>query len=108
MWNVLEEQLESDNYPIVIRRKTKNPIQKTEKWNHHKAKWKEFATKATIDKQLEEFGTTEEAYNHMTETILQAAQMTILTITNLLKRPSVPWWNEECTRKRRKILTLQQ
>ena len=102
VWNILEEQLGSDHYPIVIRRKIKNPIQKTEKWNHHKARWKDFTTKATIERQLEEFGTTEEAYNHMTETILQAAQMTIpMTKTNLLKRPSVPWWNEECTRERR-------
>ena len=66
----------------------------------------QFHEESIITTKVQNQNTIQEAQSCLVKTILQAAEKTIpKTSSETKRRPTVPWWNEECEREERIVKT---
>lgn len=107
-WSVHDDLMGSDHYPILIKsERSQQQLEGRPKWILHKADWAKFRDLVIPKKQIEVFDSIDEGTDYFTSLILDAANRTIPKSKGLLKRLSIPWWNEKCKeaiRKRKSAL----
>ena len=104
IWSALDDLNGSDHYPIIINTHNTSPPDVLEKWNLEKADWNVYKDLAQTKNRVELVTNIEEAYRHLTETIINAATTSIpKTKINKIKRPHVPWWTNKCKIERSNV-----
>jgi ribonuclease HI/endonuclease/exonuclease/phosphatase family metal-dependent hydrolase len=95
-WEVHEETLNSDHFPILLKTSTPMEELRPEKWIPGKADWNKFKEQTNTDRNIQEFNTVEEAANFLESHIKEAASKTIPKTKGIMKTKSPPWWNKWC------------
>ena len=86
----------SDHYPIFIKHVQSTPSESFPKWKLEEADWVKFRELLeTLDLDLG-LGSHIEAYDHLVDSLLDAADICIPKTKGKPKRPTVPWWTKEC------------
>ena len=104
-WRVIsptsDEQYDSDHFPIIMKRITRNSyIECPRKFNLKRARWNDFYFKSTIADNLDET-TIDEMCDTITSHIIDAAENTIPRVQTNSKIPHSPFWNDECEEAKR-------
>ena len=103
-WSVQDDLNGSDHFPITVSAIQPSPIDFVEKWNLQKADWSKYRDLAITREEVDTMPNLEEAYLHIKNIILNAANNSIpKTKVKETKRPCVPWWTEECKNVRRAV-----
>ena len=68
---------------------------------YDRADWATYTSNALIPSDMVE-GDINKAVSDVTHSIIHAADISIPKSSGLLKRPSKPWWNEECKAAKKK------
>lgn len=96
-WTVLPELYGSDHFPIRIKlHNTNHNITKKPRWIIEKADWPLFTSLAQPPAEHPSELSVEAGCHLITNTILQAAKSAIPKTKGTTKRPSVPWFNDQC------------
>ena len=95
-WEVHEETLNSDHFPILLKTSTPMDELRPEKWILGKADWNKYKEQTNTDQNIEEFSTVEEAASFLESHIKDAASKTIPKTKGVIKAKSPPWWNKWC------------
>ena len=96
-WTVLNDLYGSDHYPTLIhctanvRTPTRAP-----QWVIQRADWDVFQQAVMLHE--ESFRDVDAMVAHFTDAVITAANIAIPVIGGKLRRPPVPWWNENCAR----------
>lgn len=100
-WSVNDYLYGSDHWPIHLRSAVNIPEPSFPKWNAKEANWSEFTEGIKNIREFESFTTHIEAYNYLTDIILNSAENSIPKTGGKPRRPIVPWWDKKCTVLRR-------
>ena len=106
-WVVEEDQHGSDHFPIILRSNFHPPDERQPRWQFHKADWETFRSLCEDRLCMEDFEHAEHPIEGFTEIVLDIASHCIPQSTPNPKRPTKPWFSEECKqaiRKRKKAL----
>ena len=106
-YEVLDSLYDSDHYPIKIEFTVNNTITtKVNKFNIKKANWVKYKELTEINiQQLPNANNTTEI---LTKHIIAAAEQSIPRVNTNLKRPPMPWWDEDCDNARRERLRAER
>jgi len=101
-WNVQENNLGSDHWPIVCEIQSavqKQSFNQCARWGFRQARWDEFFVLCEKNfKNMKMEGNIEERYKKVVSEIILAANLSIPLIKgNGKRKKNVPWWSEECT-----------
>ena len=100
-WNVLPYLYGSDHYPIILENPDKQFIERAQRWNLDQANWTMYKKNSETQLKPQDFESIDEAYTHLTDKIIKAANISIPKKKPANNRPPVPWWNKDCTREKR-------
>ena len=95
-WDVHEEPLNSDHFPILLRSDSPNINGGPAKWLLEKADWAQYQESTESDKDIEEFSSVDEAASFFENHIREAAKKSIPRTKGTRNRRSPPWWNGKC------------
>ena len=95
-WEVHEETLNSDHFPILLKSETSNVDRRPEKWLLNKGDWEQYQEHTVTDQKIEEFSSVDEAANFFEEHIKEAASKFIPKTKGTTESKSPPWWNKGC------------
>lgn len=95
-WDVYEEPLNSDHFPILIKSETIRNQGSSERWLTEKANWEKYRKSTEVNKSIEEFNSLGEATAFFENHIKEAASDSIPKTRGTFKRRSPPWWNKKC------------
>ena len=97
---VISDLYDSDHYPGKLKLLGNNIIPaKLNKFSIKKADWTNF--KQLTMTNVQELPDIDTATDHITDSIINAAEQSIPRVKTNLQRPPMPWWNEECDDVRR-------
>ena len=91
----------SDHFPIYLKINENHPFTASPKWKLDEADWEKYNKDIKLERDFESFGSHIEAYDYFVEKMLESAGMNIPKTKALPRRPTVPWWNKECSKLRR-------
>ena len=95
-WDVYEEPLNSDHFPILIKSGIQRNVGGTARWIMNQAKWDVYKANTENEKDIEEFSSVDEAANFFEKHIKEAATKSIPRSKGTRRRKSPPWWNQKC------------
>ena len=95
-WDVHEETLNSDHFPILLKTRTADVERTTERWRTEKADWERYRESTATDTHIEEYSSVDEAADFFETHIKDAASKFIPRTKNVKKTKSPPWWNKWC------------
>ena len=95
-WDVYEEPLNSDHFPILLKSGTQRNQGGAQRWIMSKADWQLYNQSTEIDRSVTEFSSVEEAANFFENHVKEAATKAIPKTKGTGKRRSPPWWNGQC------------
>ena len=95
-WDVYDEPLNSDHFPILLKSETQRNPGNTERWIMSKADWKLYEQSTESSQNLTEFNSVQEAADFFENHIKEAATKAIPRTKGTGKRKSPPWWNGRC------------
>lgn len=95
-WDVHDEPLNSDHFPILLESGTwKNPSGNT-RWLIENADWELFKKNTEIKENINNFNSAQEAATFFENHINLAASKSIPRTKGNRKEKSPPWWNGQC------------
>ena len=95
-WDVHEETLNSDHFPILLKPRTADVEKTTERWVTEKADWKRYKESTVTDKNMGEYSSVDEAADFFETHVKDAAFKSIPRTKRISKNKSPPWWNKWC------------
>ena len=95
-WQVLEDQHTSDHFPIIVKVDNSIPAPRSPRWCLERANWSQFNDFTTIDAEVNDMPSIDDAINMIYFILLRAASLAIPRTTGKFHRKPVPWWNKEC------------
>ena len=95
-WDVHEEPLNSDHFPILLNSEVQINQGGEERWIIHKADWDRYKQCTESDQNISDFSSVQEAADFFANHIREAASNSIPKSKGTRKRKSPPWWNERC------------
>ena len=95
-WDVHEETLNSDHFPILLKTRTADVERQAERWITEKADWKRYREDTASDKNIEEFSSVDDAADFFEKHVKDAAFKYIPRTKGTKKSKSPPWWNKWC------------
>ena len=99
-YSVLEELYDSDHYPVHIELVNNNILpMRLERFNTKKADWERYEKLTAIN--TVDIQEVERATEMIVGTVQGAAELSIPKVKGKLRRPPMPWWNEECDRAKK-------
>ena len=94
-WDVYEEPLNSDHFPVILRaQQTERVAGGCEKWLLKKADWEKYQQETSTDEKT--FTSGQEAATFLEKHIQTAASEAIPKSKGTGRRKSPPWWNGKC------------
>ena len=96
LWSVNEDLHGSDHWPITLKSAHNIPSPCLPKWKINEADWPSYQNSTHIEREVEDFASPVQAYEHLANTIDENAAKFIPKTSGLPHRPVVPWWNKEC------------
>lgn len=101
-WKVDQNPRGSDHFPVILKFCGPDSMRsRPPRWKLSEADWELFAKEADLESSSFNHLGVEEANKVITDTIINAAQLSIpQTKGNLPKRPK-PWWTSECKETRK-------
>ena len=100
-WWVDDHLNGSDHFPIYLKANENLPSTSSPKWKLKEADWAKYSSDIKLERDFESFGNHIEAYDYLVENILLSAEVNIPKTKGLPRRPTVPWWNNTCSKLRR-------
>ena len=100
-WQVMDDGIGSDHFPIVIGIVDEVAVPRSPRWLLDKANWALFKTLTFLEIDAKDFPTIDDALDFLNRIIIDASKKSIPRTSGLFSRKPVPWWNTECciTRK---------
>lgn len=95
-WDVYDEPLSSDHFPILLKAEIQRNSGGTEKWIMKKADWELYTQSSVSDQNIAEFNSVQEAAEFFENHVKEAATKAIPKTKGTGKRKSPPWWNGKC------------
>ena len=95
-WDVYDEPLNSDHFPVMLKSEIQKNIGGCEKWLLQKADWKKYQHSTETEEQCETFNSVHDAASYLENHIKKAASKTIPKSKGTGRRQSPPWWNGKC------------
>ena len=99
-WTALDDLHGSDHYPLMLSSLHPPPKNYNKKWCLDRADWSLFSESVLLGGEPRNFDTVEAMYEHFKQLINSAANTAIPRTSVTLKRPPVPWWNQDCKNQR--------
>ena len=104
-WNVLQEStLGSDHYPILVKIGIEPCVRdrcKEKRWKLEGANWVNFS-KLTSGKcamlSIDHGMNIDEINHELVEVVIESAKQSIPMRSGNIRKKSVPWWNDNCTK----------
>ena len=95
-WDVNDEPLNSDHFPIFLR--SDNPVTAggPKKWLLEKADWHQYKADTESNQNVAEFDSVDDAAAFFESHIKEAASKSIPRSSGSGNRRSPPWWNRTC------------
>lgn len=94
-WSTLDDLHHSDHYPIIIKLLDhKNNVTRRPKWIIQKADWSEYYRLTGNVSEFSDDIDINQQVKHLTDTIINAANLTIPSTSDNISRRTVPWWND--------------
>ena len=100
-WNVLDDLYGSDHFPIIISSGDSVPISRAPRWCIERANWPLFKELSHIEADASDLPTVDEAVYFLSNILLNAGFQSIPRTTGQFHRKPVPWWNMQCTIRRK-------
>ena len=101
-FSVSNDLYHSDHFPLFLSFHNLNfTNQKNSYYIYDRADWVTYTSNALITSNMIE-GDINKAASDITHSIIYAADISIPKSSGLSKRPSKPWWNEECNKAKKK------
>ena len=108
-YEVISDSYSSDHFPVRVAWKQPPPLMTPNpRFKIEQAKWKEFTELTHFHNDNIKDIPIEDLLKQITHTILQAADSTIPKTSGNLRRPPVPWWNDNCTKARRNRIRAER
>ena len=104
-WDVNEEPLSSDHFPILLKSEIQRNNTGSPKWITKKADWNLYRSCTEEYKSAEEFTTVAEVASFFETMVIEAAEKAVPKTKGNGNRQSPPWWNDECRTAIRKRKT---
>ena len=95
-WEVMDDALGSDHFPIFLSIIDEIAVPRSPRWNLDKANWALFRTMTHLEVNVDDFATIDDALNFLNEVIINAGLKAIPRSSGKFKRKPVPWWNLQC------------
>ena len=95
-WDVHEETLNSDHFPILLKTRTSDVDRRPERWITSKAEWEQFKESTKTSRKIDEFNSVDEAADFFEAHVKDAAFKYIPKTKGIMKSKSPPWWNKWC------------
>ena len=95
-WDVHDDTLNSDHFPILLKTSTSDVDKRPEKWLLEKADWKQYQEHTITDKSIDDFNSINEAANFFETHIKEAASKFIPKTKGKVNTKSPVWWNNRC------------
>ena len=95
-WDVHEETLNSDHFPIMKKSRTADQDRRPERWITAKSDWEQYRESTKTNKKIEEFNSVDEAADFFETHVKDAAFKFIPKTKGIIKSKSPPWWNKWC------------
>ena len=95
-WEVLDDSLGSDHFPILIDIVDEIPVSRSPRWILDKANWALFKALTQLEVNVEDFATIDDALDFLNKIIIDASLKSIPRSSGKFKRKPVPWWNMKC------------
>ena len=95
-WDVYDEPLNSDHFPILLKSEVQRRVGGCEKWLLQKADWEKYQSETETEEDYESFESVHDAASFLENHIKQAASKTIPKSKGTGRRQSPPWWNGTC------------
>ena len=95
-WDVYEEPLTSDHFPILLNSGTQRGTGGIERWIMSQADWDVYKENTESNCDIGEFNSVHEAANFLEKHINEAATKSIPRSKGSGRRKSPPWWNKKC------------
>ena len=95
-WDVNEEPLNSDHFPILISSRISRKMGGNSRWLIAKADWDLFSRETITEGKIESTTSVNDAAEMIEKIIIDAARKAIPKSKGSHGRASPPWWNGEC------------
>ena len=94
-WDVNDEPLSSDHFPIMLKSDVQHTSGGCPRWIPSKADWSAYRSSTDVEGDIE-FQTVQEMAAHFEGLVIDAASKAIPKTKGLGKRRSPPWWSGKC------------
>ena len=97
-WNVMDELMGSDHFPIVIELVNDDiSAPRSPRWILDKANWALFRTLTFLEVYADDFETVDDALDFLNDVIVKAGLEAIPRSSGKFARKPVPWWTIQCS-----------
>ena len=100
-WAVDQDDHGSDHWPIHLKYVKNRPSPCLPKWKVGEADWGLFNKFTKIDREVNDFQSSTNAYEYLVSILLCGAMLSIPRTSGKPRRPVVPWWSEACALSRK-------
>lgn len=95
-WDVHDEPLSSDHFPILLKSGIQVNSGGCQRWIPDKADWASYMQKTDVDKDVEGAQSVDDAAEVVESLLIDAAKDTIPKTSGKGGRKSPPWWSGKC------------
>lgn len=95
-WDVNEEPLTSDHFPVFLKSGTHCNSGGCPRWIPEKADWSAYSGSTEVEGNEREFQSAQELANFFEEMVIDAAKKSVPKTKGLGRRKSPPWWSGKC------------
>ena len=95
-WDVNEEPLSSDHFPVFLKSETQHNKGGCPRWIPGKADWQAYREEMEVDADTVEFQNIHEFAGYFEGLVKDAANKTVPKTKGTGKRKSPPWWSGKC------------
>lgn len=95
-WDVHDELLSSDHFPILLKSETQHNKGGCPRWIPSKADWEAYKNEMEQGEDNPEFHTVQEFAEYFEGQVINAADKTVPKTKGTGKRKSPPWWSGKC------------
>ena len=100
-WSVDQDNHGSDHFPIHLKYVQNLPSPCLPRWKTSEANWGLYCSNTKVHIDYCDFSSPIEAYEHLSNIMMDKAMEHIPRTTGMPGRPVVPWWNRECAISRK-------
>ena len=108
-YSISDSLYDSDHYPIMIETNIDcNNFNRPIRYDTSRADWKQFQEMTNVENIQSQYLTVDDFSQEIEEKIITAADACIPKTSGTLRRPPVPWWNQDCQRAMKERLRSER